>query len=109
MACTSTKEPVNRRTRGGHPRRNGNPRVISLICVLVRANLGKGCQGDGRKQDKDILGGILAEIPGRERGLEKPARVRLYRGTITEGLGCLMARWRPTIVTSQVVGRDGRG
>lgn len=52
--------------------------------------------------DEDILAGILAGFLV-EGGLVKPAGVRLYRGTITEGLGCLMARWRPTIVTSQVV------
>lgn len=38
----------------------------------------------------------------------RAAGMRLYRGTITEGLGCLMARWRPTIVTSRL-GRGGGG
>ncbi|KAG7213979.1 hypothetical protein KM043_001354 [Ampulex compressa] len=50
-----------------------------------------------------ILAGILLE------GLEMPGGVRLYGGTITEGLGCLMARWRPTIVTSQVDRVGGGG
>lgn len=76
------------------------PRVISLICVPVRAS----AETLARGWNEDILCGFLDR-----RGLEKPAGVRLHRGTITEGLGCLMARWRPTIVTSQVVVRVGRG
>lgn len=48
----------------------------------------------------EILAGILPE------GRESREGMRLYRGTITEDLGCLMARWRPTIVTSRL-GRGG--
>jgi len=48
----------------------------------------------------EILAGILPE------GRKSRAGMRLYRGTITEDLGCLMARWRPTIVTSRL-GRGG--
>lgn len=46
--------------------------------------------------------GILPE------GRKSRAGMRLYRGTITEDPGCLMARWRPTIVTSRL-GRGGGG
>lgn len=48
----------------------------------------------------EILAGILPE------GRKSRAGMQLYRGTITEDLGCLMARWRPTIVTSRL-GRGG--
>lgn len=53
----------------------------------------------------------MLEILAREscqRVGKAGAGMRLYRGTITEDLGCLMARWRPTIVTSWL-GRGGGG
>lgn len=56
---------------------------------------------------REILAGILPA-----EGRESRAGMRLYRGTITEDLGCLMARWRPTIVTSRLGrggGSDGEG